>query len=167
MQSLIKNESSLKKEVKMTNRTENEAIASNILDIIKLQQEALPFVLENSEKYIKAKEKVIKQLVNMYKNTRLSKYLIQNNPIATKIEYKKIKGLMLNIEKRMCWYLNIEEGQAKCLLISIKAKTSKEDLVQDDPKKHFFEYYAKFIVTEEQERRFITIPLVDLNVSVI
>jgi hypothetical protein len=110
MQSLIKNESSLKKEVKMTNRTENEAIASNILDIIKLQQEALPFVLENSEKYIKAKEKVIKQLVNMYKNTRLSKYLIQNNPIATKIEYKKIKGLMLNIEKRMCWYLNIKGG---------------------------------------------------------
>jgi hypothetical protein len=168
MQSLVKNESSFDKEVKMANGSSNtESVVSNILDIIKLQQEALPLVLENSEKYVKAKEKVLKQLPNMYKNTRLTKYLIQHNPIITKIEYKKIKGLMLNIEKRMSWYLNIEEGKVKCLLISIKAKTAKEDLVNDDPKKHFFEYYAKFIVNEKDERRFITIPLIDLNIYVV
>jgi hypothetical protein len=67
----------------------------------------------------------------------------------------------------MSWYLNIEEGKAKCLLISIKAKTANEDLVHDDSKKHFFEYYGKLIINEATERKFITIPLIDLNVFVV
>lgn len=141
--------------------------ASNILQIIKLQTESLPLVMDNSEKFLKAKEKLIKQLPNMYKNTRLSKYLIQNNPVVSRIEYKRIKGLVLNVERRMSWYLNVEEDKIKCLLISTRAKTAKEDLVNEDSKKHFFEYYAKVIVVEGEERKFVCVPLVDLNISVI
>jgi hypothetical protein len=168
MHSLIKNESFSAPTTRLGSNISNaEVVVSNILDIIKLQQDNLPISIESSEKFAKAKVKVLKQLPNMYKNTRLTKYLIQNSPTSSKIEYKKIKGLMLNIQKRMCWYLNIEEEKTKCLLISTKAKTSNEDLVQDTPRKYFFEYYAKFIVTEGDERKFISIPLVDLNISVV
>ena len=142
-------------------------VVSNILEIMKTQQNNLPLELDTSEKFLRAKEKLIKQLPNMYKNTRLSKFLIQTSPVATKIEYKKIKGLVLNIEKRMSWYLNVEQEKVKCLLISTRAKTAKEDLAFDDPKKSFFEYYAKAIVTEAEKRKFIPVPLVDLNIIVI
>jgi hypothetical protein len=41
------------------------------------------------------------------------------------------------------------------------------DLENEDRVKHFFEYYAKVIITEGTERKFIPIPLYDLNISVI
>jgi hypothetical protein len=49
----------------------------------------------------------------------------------------------------------------------VKAKTANEDLINEDRTKNFFEYYAKVIITEGNEKKFIPIPLYDLNVSVI
>lgn len=149
------------------NVQDKENVVENILDIIKLQQESLPLVLENSEKFLKAKEKVLKQLPNMYKNTRLHKFTVQNNSVSTRVEYKKVKGLVLNIEKRMSWYLNVEESELKCLLISTNAKTANEDLINDDRSKYFFNYYGKLILNSTNERKFITIPLLDLNVVIV
>lgn len=150
-----------------SSKQEASDVVSNILDILEARKNNAPLVLENSEKFTKAKEKVTKQLLNMYKNTRLTKYLIENNSVSQAIEYRKIKGLVLNIEKRMSWYLNVEQEKIKCLLISTKAKTAKEDLIYDDSKKYFFEYYAKVILMEGEIRKFVSIPLIDLNISII
>lgn len=143
-------------------------VVSNILDILQAQKNKDTGTLETSERVVKAKEKIIKQLPNMYKNTRMVKYLIQNNPSPCKIEYKKIKGLMLNIAKRFSWYLDLEEENTRCLLISTKAKSYKDDITEEDRKKGFFEYYAKTIFpTKNGEIKFIVVPLYNLNISVI
>lgn len=151
----------------LSNQQKASDVVSNILDILEARKNNAPLILETSEKFLKSKDKILKQLKNMYKNTRLTKYLIENNPVNQIIEYRKIKGLALNIEKRMSWYLNCEQEKIKCLLISKKAKTSTEDLIHDDVKKYFFEYYAKIIVLEGEVRKFITIPLIDLNISIV
>ena len=156
-----------KREDKPINQANRNDIVYNILDILESQKNNIPVVLEVSERASKSKEKILKQLVNMYKNTRMTKYLIQNNPVVSKIEYKKIKGLILNIEKRISWYLDTPEENVKCLLISVKAKSAPVDLENEDRVKHFFEYYAKVIITEGAEKKFIPIPLYDLNISVI
>jgi hypothetical protein len=124
-------------------------------------------VKDDSAKALKAREKVIKQLSNMYKNTRMAKYLIENSPIPFRIEYKKIKGLMLNIAKRLSWYMDVEEEEIKCLLISIKARSFKTDITEEEKDEGFFEYYAKAIFTEEGETKFIIVPLYNLNIRVI
>lgn len=155
-----------KKEQKKINNNVNNV--SNILDIIEAQKNNIPILMENSDLAFKAKDKILKQLANMYKNTRLNKHLIQNSPVPIKIEYKKMKGLILNIEKRISWYMDLELESIKCLLISTKAKSANVDLENEDRKKHFFEYYAKVIISKNgTEKTFIPIPLYDLNVIVV
>ena len=151
----------------LPNQQKASDVVSNILDILEARKNNAPLILENSEKFLKSKEKILKQLKNMYKNTRLTKYLIEHSPVSQVMEYRKIKGLVLNIEKRMSWYLNIEQEKIKCLLISKKAKTASDDLLHDDLNKYFFEYYAKVIVCEGEVRKFISVPLIDLNVSIV
>jgi hypothetical protein len=146
-----------------------QASVTNILDIMNAQKMEIPVNMEVSEKAQKAKEKVIKQLSNMYKNTRMGKFAIQVNPHATQIEYKKIKGLMLNIEKRFSWYLDLPEGSVKCLLISIRARSAKDDLTPEDKARGFFEYYAKAILENTSSgggKTFVIIPLYNLNIIV-
>ena len=138
--------------------------ANNILEIIKVKtQDEFPCVIETEEKYLKAKDKILKQLPIIYKNTRMLKFCIESCPTLQKIEYRRIKGLTLNIQKRLCWHLKIEEGSSRCLLISIKARTANEDLIYDD-RAAFFNHYCKFIFpSADGIKKFITIPLVNLN----
>jgi hypothetical protein len=151
--------------VNARNTTENTVYS--ILDLLEAQKNNIPVVLDVSESTMKAKEKILKQLPNMYKNTRMTKYLIEHMPVSVKIEYKKIKGLILNIEKRISWYLDVPQENIKCLLISTKAKSAPIDLAGEDMSKHFFLYYAKVIITEGQTRNAIPIPLYDLNINVL
>ena len=146
---------------------QTENTASSVLYIIKNQNNEIPTIIHTDEKFVNAKNKVLKQLDNIYKNTRLSKFEITNSQTKTQINYKRIKGLVLNIEKRMCWYLNLDPESVRCLLISIKARTAMDDLIYDDRNNSFFEYYCKFIFPINGEKRFVTIPLINLNVSVI
>lgn len=136
-------------------------------NIVKFDDIKNSIILENGENFINAKNKLLKQLPNIYKNTRLQKFTIQSNPISAKLEYKRVKGLVLNVQKRMCWYLNLETIDTRCLLISTKARTANEDLIYDDRNKYFFDYYCKFIFQHNQVTKFICIPLVNLNVTVI
>lgn len=116
----------------------------------------------------RGKEKIIKQLPNIYKNTRVLRFLIQHQPMPHSIEYKKIKGLILNIQKRFMWYAKFEEmKQAKVLLLSIKSKSVTYDLNRNDEFKDFFNYYTKIIFEHNNKKYFISIPLVDLNIDVI
>ena len=141
--------------------------ASEILDLMKLQNNNLTASIENGEKFICARNKLLKQLPNIYKNTRLSKFTIEEAPVMVTMQYKRIKGLVLNVQKRMCWYLNIDPETTKCLLISIKAKTFKEDLEPEDRAKYYFVYYCKFIFPSSEGYKFVAIPLINLNINVI
>lgn len=124
-------------------------------------------VKDDSVKALKAAQKVIKQLPNMYKNTRMSKYLLESGVMPFRVEYKKIKGLMLNIAKRLSWYMDLEEEEIKCLLISVKARSSKVDVSTEERSDGFFEYYAKAIFNINGEMKFIVVPLYNLNIRVI
>ena len=141
--------------------------ASNILDLMKLQNNNLTASIESGERFINAKNKLLKQLPNIYKNTRLSKFTIEEAPTTVTMQYKRIKGLVLNVQKRMCWYLNMDPENTKCLLISIKAKTAKEDLANEDRTKYYFVYYCKFIFPSAEGQKFIAVPLIDLNINVV
>jgi hypothetical protein len=145
----------------------NEYAVENKIYLNKLE-DVLNATLDASEECMNAKRKVLKQLPNIYKNTRLSKFITENTLYAPKLEYKIIKGLVLNVQKRMCWYLNVKEDESKCLLISTFAKTAYQDLILDNPKEGILKYYCKFIfTTKDGIQKFVSIPLFNFNVIVI
>jgi hypothetical protein len=150
-----------------SNEKNENKLSHDINNIIKFEDIHHSSIIENNEKIVNAKKKLLKQLSNIYKNTRLQKFTIECSPTSTQLEYKRVKGLVLNVQKRMCWYLNLDPQDVRCLLISIKARTANEDLIYDDRNKYFFDYYCKFFFTHENQNKFISIPLIDLNIVVV
>ena len=75
----------------------------------------LPDIVLSDEQLENVREKIIKQLPNVYKNTNIKKHMSEDGmpdpELRLVINAKRLKSFALNIKQRAAWYSDIDKMQ--------------------------------------------------------
>lgn len=105
-----------------------------------------------------AKAKVIKQLSNIYKRTRLKKYTLPEAVEIQEVSIKKLRSMVLNIEQRMAWYVGIDDHRfVKCTILNTNTESDENGL---------YNCIANLTVDHDGTRFKASMPLYNLNIII-